>query len=82
MSTITQDSNELNSKYKCRLEQIYFKTIFKCIDRNTLQISMGREFHNLGAHEEKKLYHHKTWENVFSVLRRSLSGDLKVCVGT
>ena len=33
-------------------------------------MSMGREFHNLGAHEEKALSPYE--ENVFGILRRSL----------
>ena len=42
-------------------------------------MSMGREFHKLGAHEEKALSPYK--ENDFGVLR-SLSNDLRVRVGT
>ena len=44
-----------------------------------LPMSMGRKFHNLGAHEEKALSPYK--DNVFGVLR-SLSDDLRACVGT
>ena len=45
-----------------------------------LRMSMGREFHNLGAHEEKALSPYE--ENVFGILRRSLSEDHRVRVGT
>ena len=45
-----------------------------------LRMSMGREFHNLGAHEEKALSPYE--KNVFGILRRSLSEDLRVRVGT
>jgi len=42
-------------------------------------MSIGREFHNLGAHEEKALSPYE--ENVLGVERRSLSDDLRVLVG-
>ena len=43
-------------------------------------MSMGREFHNLGAHEENALSPYE--EYISGVLRRSLSEDLRVHVGT
>ena len=43
-------------------------------------MSMGREFHDVGAHEEKDLSPYG--KNVFRVLRRGLSDDLRVRVGT
>ena len=43
-------------------------------------MSMGREFHSLGAYEKKALSPYE--DNVFGAVRRSLSDDLRVRVGT
>ena len=60
--------------YNAVWNKYVLRRVLNALIETQSRMSMGREFHNLGAHEEKALSPYE--ENVFGILRRSLSEDL------